>query len=559
MESKNEKESLNFIEQIVQEDITNGKHQGVVQTRFPPEPNGYLHIGHAKAICINFGIAEKFNGNCNLRFDDTNPEKEEKEYVQAIERDIRWLGFDWGANAFYASDYFDQLYEFAVSLIKNGKAYVDDLNSEEIASLKGTPTQPGKPSPHRERSVEENLSLLKEMKEGVHDEGSKSLRAKIDMSSPNMHMRDPVLYRIRKVHHYRTGDKWNIYPMYDFAHGQSDSIESVTHSLCTLEFEVHRPLYNWFIENLEIFPSRQIEYARLNLAYTIVSKRKLLELVKGGYVSGWDDPRMPTLSGLRRRGYSPESIKNFTDRVGVAKRDGLTDIALLEFSLREDLNKRANRRMGIMNPLKLTITNYPEDKNDILYGENNPEDESAGSREIAFSKTVFIEKTDFMEDPPKKFFRLGPGREVRLKYAYIIKCEDFRKDPHTGEVIEVLCTYDPDTKSGEDTTGKKVKAALGWVSETDGVKAEIRQYDRLFLRENLADLKEGDDFKNYLNPDSLKIVNDAIVEPSLLKAKPGDYLQFIRLGYYTIDPDSSKEHLIINQTVTLRDSRPRNN
>ncbi len=556
MESIEVKDSLNFIEQIVQEDIKSGKHAGVVQTRFPPEPNGYLHIGHAKAICINFGIAEKFNGRCNLRFDDTNPEKEEAEYVKATQTDIRWLGFDWGTDALYASDYFNQLYAFAESLIKKGKVYVDDLSSEDIAILKGTPTVPGKPSPHRERSVEENLALLAEMKAGVHEEGSKSIRAKIDLASPNMHMRDPILYRIRKVPHFRTGDQWNIYPMYDFAHGQSDSIESVTHSLCTLEFEVHRPLYNWFIENLDIFPSRQIEYARLNLAYTIVSKRKLLELVKGGYVSGWDDPRMPTLSGLRRRGYSPESIRNFADRVGVAKRDGLTDIALLEFSLREDLNKRAQRRMGIMDPLKLTITNY-SDNSEVLPADNNPEDEAAGSREITFGRSLYIEKSDFMEDPPKKFFRLGPGREVRLKHAYIIKCEDFIKDPQTGEITEVLCTYDPATKSGEDTTGKKVKAALSWVSESDGIVAEIRKYDRLFTKENLADLEEGDDFKKYLNPESIKVVNNAIVEPSLLEAKSGEYIQFIRLGYYTVDPDSSADHLIINQTVTLRDSRPK--
>lgn len=554
MENNEVKESLNFIEQIIKEDISEGVNDGRVLTRFPPEPNGYLHIGHAKSICLNFGIAEKFGGKCNLRFDDTNPAKEETEYVEAIKKDIKWLGFDWDDRVYFTSDYFNQLYELAVKLIRDGKAYVDDLTSEEIANLKGTPTEPGTNSLHRERDVEENLRLFEEMKEGKYAEGEKSLRAKIDMASPNMHMRDPVIYRIKKATHHRTGDDWNIYPMYDFAHGQSDSIENVTHSLCTLEFEVHRPLYNWFIENLEIFPSRQIEFARLYLSNTIVSKRKLLELVSGKFVNGWDDPRMPTLSGLRRRGYSPESIRNFADKIGVAKRDGLADVALLEFSLREDLNKRANRVMGILDPLKVTITNYPKGKIEMLEAQNNPEDDAAGSHEIPFDNEIFIEKSDFMEDPPRNFFRLGPGREVRLKNAYIIRCDDFVKDPATGEVTELLCTYDPETRSGSDTSGKKVKGTLGWVSVAHGLHAEVRLYDRLFTREDLDNLEEGDDFKNYLNPDSLKIIDDAIVEPVVKEARPGDYLQFIRLGYFMPDPDTTDDHLVINRTVTLRDS-----
>lgn len=547
------KEILNFIEQIIGEDIRNHKNEGRVQTRFPPEPNGYLHIGHAKSMCLNFGVAEKFGGTCNLRFDDTNPEKEDVEYVDSIKEDIRWLGFDWGDREFYASDYFDRLYEFAVKLIQKGKAYVDDLSSDEIAATKGTPTEPGKESPYRNRTVEENLQLFELMKEGKFEEGDKALRAKIDMASPNMHMRDPVIYRIKKVPHHRTGNKWNIYPMYDFAHGQSDAIEQVTHSLCTLEFESHRPLYDWLIENLEIFPSRQIEFARLNITNTVLSKRKLLELVNGGYVNGWDDPRMPTISGLRRRGYTPASIRNFADRIGVAKRDGMIDVALLEFSVREDLNKTANRIMGILDPVKVVITNYPEEGEEWLDAINNPENAASGSRKISFSREIFIERSDFMVDPPLKFFRLGPGREVRLKHAYIIACEDYKKDPATGEVTEIYCTYDPDTRSGADKTGKKVKGTLSWVSVKHALPVEVRLYDRLFSRMDPLALQEGDDFKNYINPDSLKTIQ-SVVEPSVQGAKPGDRFQFLRQGYFCIDPDSSGGNLIFNRTATLRDT-----
>lgn len=547
------KEILNFIEQIIGEDIRNHKNEGRVQTRFPPEPNGYLHIGHAKSMCLNFGVAEKFGGTCNLRFDDTNPEKEDVEYVDSIKEDIRWLGFDWGDREFYASDYFDRLYEFAVKLIQKGKAYVDDLSSDEIAATKGTPTEPGKESPYRNRPVEENLQLFELMKEGKFEEGDKALRAKIDMASPNMHMRDPVIYRIKKVPHHRTGNKWNIYPMYDFAHGQSDAIEQVTYSLCTLEFESHRPLYDWLIENLEIFPSRQIEFARLNITNTVLSKRKLLELVNGGYVNGWDDPRMPTISGLRRRGYTPASIRNFADRIGVAKRDGMIDVALLEFSVREDLNKTANRIMGILDPVKVVITNYPEEGEEWLDAINNPENAAAGSRKISFSREIFIERSDFMVDPPLKFFRLGPGREVRLKHAYIIACEDYKKDPATGEVTEIYCKYDPDTRSGADKTGKKVKGTLSWVSVKHALPVEVRLYDRLFSRMDPLALQEGDDFKNYINPDSLKTIQ-SVVEPSVQGAKPGDRFQFLRQGYFCIDPDSSGGNLIFNRTATLRDT-----
>ena len=552
-ESVKNKEILNFIEQIIGEDIRNHKNEGRVQTRFPPEPNGYLHIGHAKSMCLNFGVAEKFGGTCNLRFDDTNPEKEDVEYVDSIKEDIRWLGFDWGDREFYASDYFDRLYEFAVKLIQKGKAYVDDLSSDEIAATKGTPTEPGKESPYRNRTVEENLQLFELMKEGKFEEGDKALRAKIDMASPNMHMRDPVIYRIKKVPHHRTGNKWNIYPMYDFAHGQSDAIEQVTHSLCTLEFESHRPLYDWLIENLEIFPSRQIEFARLNITNTVLSKRKLLELVNGGYVNGWDDPRMPTISGLRRRGYTPASIRNFADRIGVAKRDGMIDVALLEFSVREDLNKTANRIMGILDPVKVVITNYPEEGEEWLDAINNPENAAAGSRKISFSREIFIERSDFMVDPPLKFFRLGPGREVRLKHAYIIACEDYKKDPATGEVTEIYCKYDPDTRSGADKTGKKVKGTLSWVSVKHALPVEVRLYDRLFSRMDPLALQEGDDFKNYINPDSLKTIQ-SVVEPSVQGAKPGDRFQFLRQGYFCIDPDSSGGNLIFNRTATLRDT-----
>ena len=552
-ENAKNKEVHNFIEQIILEDIRSHKNEGRVQTRFPPEPNGYLHIGHAKSIFLNFGVAEKFGGNCNLRFDDTNPEKEDVEYVDSIKEDIRWLGFDWGNREFYASDYFDQLFEFAVKLIQKGKAYVEELSSDEIAAAKGTPTKPGKESPYRSRPIEENLKLFKLMKEGEFEEGKKVLRAKIDMASPNMHMRDPIIYRIKKVPHHRTGNKWNIYPMYDFAHGQSDAIEQITHSLCTLEFESHRPLYNWLIEYLEIFPSRQIEFARLNLTYTVLSKRNLLELVKGGYVNGWDDPRMPTISGLRRRGYTPASIRNFADRIGVARRDGMIDVALLEFSVREDLNKTANRIMGILDPVKVVITNYPEEGEEWLDAINNPEDEAAGSRKMPFSREVYIERSDFMVDPPRKFFRLGPGREVRLKHAYIIACEDYNTDAATGEITEIYCTYDPNTKSGADITGKKVKGTLSWVSVRHALPVTVRLYDKLFRIEDPLALQKDDDFKNYVNPDSLKTIQ-SVVELSVQDAKPGERFQFLRQGYFCVDPDSSAGNLIFNRTATLRDT-----
>ena len=547
------KTSINFIEQIIEEDIRNNKNEGNVITRFPPEPNGYLHIGHAKSICLNFGMAEDYKGVCNLRFDDTNPEKEEEEYVNSIKEDVKWLGYEWGEKEYYASDYFQTLYEYARKLIERNLAYVDDLSSKQIADRKGTPTIKGEESPYRNRPVEESLQLFEEMKAGKYEEGAKVVRAKIDMASPNMHMRDPVIYRIKKEAHHRTGAEWNIYPMYDFAHGQSDSIEGVTHSLCTLEFEVHRPLYNWLIAKLEIFPSRQIEFARLNLTYTVLSKRRLLELVNGGYVSGWDDPRMPTISGLRRRGYSSASIRTFADKIGVAKRDNVVDVALLEFSLREDLNKTANRVMGILDPVKVIISNYP-DEVEWLEAENNPEDEGAGKRKIPFSKELFIDSSDFMEDPPKKFFRLGPGREVRLKNAYIIKCENFVKDPGTGKITEIQCSYYPSSRSGSDSSGIKVKGTLSWVSVAHALNAEVRLYDRLFEREDLTNLDEKDDFKNYINPDSLKIIANAKLEPSVKDSKPGDIFQFLRQGYFCVDKDSLSENLVFNRTIMLRDT-----
>lgn len=551
-----EKASLNFLEQMIEKDIAEGKHGGRVHTRFPPEPNGYLHIGHAKSICLNFGIAAKYNGLCNLRFDDTNPEKEDVEYVDSIKDNIKWLGFDWQDREYYASDYFDQLYDFAVNLIKKGKAYIDDDPAEKISADRGTPSRPGVESRFRSRSAEENLEMFEGMRDGKYEEGEKVLRANIDMASPIMQMRDPVIYRIKKVAHHRTGDKWCIYPTYDFAHGQSDSIENITHSLCTLEFASHRPLYNWFIKELEIFPSEQTEFARLNLSYTIVSKRKLKELVDGKYVSGWDDPRMPTLSGIRRRGYTPASIRNFADRIGVSNRDGIIDVALLEHSVREDLNKTANRVLGVLDPVKLIITNYPKDKTEELEAINNPEDESAGKRKLPFSNEVYIERSDFMEDPPRKFFRLGPDREVRLKYAYIVKCTGFKKDEATGEVSEIYCEYDPETKSGQDTTGKKVKGTLGWVSAKHAIPAEVKLYDRLFVTENLNTIE--DDFKNHLNPDSLEIKN-AMLEPSMTEARPGDQVQFERQGYFIADKESTTEKLIFNRTVTLRDNWARKN
>jgi len=552
-----ERNPLNFIEEIIEGDLESGKHQGRLHTRFPPEPNGYLHIGHAKSICLNFGLAEEYKGKCNLRFDDTNPEKEDVEYVDAIKEDIKWLGFDWEDRLYFASDYFDKLYEFAVQLIKSGDAYVDDSTAEQISEERGTPTEPGKESIYRNRSIEENLRLFDEMKSGQAAEGSRVLRAKIDMASPNMHLRDPIMYRIRNVAHHRTGTDWCIYPTYDWAHGQSDSLEGITHSLCTLEFEVHRPLYEWFIEKLGIYQSRQYEFARLSLAYTIVSKRKLLQLVEEGFVTGWDDPRMPTIRGLRRRGYSPQSIRNFCDRVGVARRDGVIDVALLEFSVREDLNKTAPRKFGILDPIKLVITNYPEDQEETLTAVNNPEDPEAGSRPLQLTREVYIERGDFMEDPPRKFFRLGPGREVRLKYAYIVKCEDYDKDPLTGDVTTVYCTYDPQTKSGADVSGKKVKGTLGWVSCAHALDAEIRLYDRLFLDES-PDGHADRDFKEFVNPDSLKVMRGK-VESSLKQSPPYFQFQFERQGYFNVDPDSREDELIFNRTVTLRDNWAKKN
>ena len=551
--SENEKrESLNFIEQMIEEDLKSGKRD-FIQTRFPPEPNGYLHIGHAKSIVLNFGLAEKYNGKCNLRFDDTNPENESDEYVHAIIDDINWLGYDYGEKAIFTSDYFDTLYAYAVKLIEKGKAYIDDQSAKEISDGKTNPTIPGIKSRFRDRSAEENLDLFKRMKNGEFDEGSRVLRAKVDMDSPNMHMRDPIIYRIKKVRHHRTGDKWCIYPNYDFAHGQSDSIENVTYSLCTLEFRDHKVLYDWLINEIEIFPSEQTEFARLNLSYTIVSKRKLLKLVKEGHVNGWDDPRMPTISGFRRRGYTPDSIKNFAHKVGVARRDGITDIALLEHSIREDLNKKANRVFGILDPLKVVITNWPEDKTEMMEAVNNPEDESAGTREMPFTRELYIERGDFKENPPspRKWYRLGPDREVRLKYGYIIKCTGFKK-ANDGSIEEIYCEYDPETRSGQDTSGKKIKGTLGWVSADHSVNAEVRMYDRLFKTENLNAI--DDDFTNHLNPDSLQVNNKVLMEPSLKDAKLGDRFQFERQGYFIVDQDTSNKKLIFNRTVTLRDN-----
>ena len=554
---QNKKESLNFIEQLIEADLKEGNVQKVI-TRFPPEPNGYLHIGHAKSICLNFGLAQKYGGQCNLRFDDTNPEKEETEYVDAIKADIKWLGFDWGSSAHHTSDYFEKLYEFAIRLIEKGAAYVDELSAVQFNELKGSPTEPGKESPFRNRTIIENIEIFEAMKSGAFEEGERVLRAKIDMSSPNMHMRDPILYRIKHMEHHRTGSKWCIYPTYDFAHGQSDSMEKITHSLCTLEFEVHRPLYDWLIRELEIHPSKQTEFARLNLSYTIVSKRSLRELVEGHYVAGWDDPRMPTISGIRRRGFTARSIRKFTDTIGLARRDGITDVALLEHSVREDLNKTAHRIFGIMDPIKLIITNWAEDHQEIMTAENNPEDENSGTREIPFTRELFIDRSDFMEHPPspRKWFRLGPDREVRLKKGYIIKCTGLKKS-EKGEIIEIYAEYDPNTKSGQDTSGKKVKGTLGWVSAPHAVSAEIRMYDRLFLTENLN--KIDDDFKNHLNPDSLTINTQALLEPSVRDAQVGDQFQFERIGYFRVDEDSHSEKLIFNRTLTLRDGWTKKN
>lgn len=540
----------NFLEEIISEDVKNGKHGGRVLTRFPPEPNGYLHIGHSKSICVNFGLAQQFGGKTNLRFDDTNPEKEETEYVDSIKADIKWLGFEW-ANELYASDYFPQLYAFAQTLIRKGLAYVDDSSAEEIAAMKGTPTEPGKESPFRNRSVDENMDLFERMRKGEFRDGEKVLRAKIDMTSPNMHFRDPIIYRIKHTAHHRTGNEWCIYPMYDFAHGQSDAIENITHSICTLEFEVHRPLYEWFIQQLELFPSHQYEFARLNLNYTVMSKRKLLQLVKEGHVRGWDDPRMPTISALRRRGFTPESIRNFAERVGVARRENIIDVGFLEFCVREDLNKRATRVMAVLDPVKLVIENYPEGQSEMLTTENNTEAENAGTREIPFSRELYIEREDFMEDPPKKFFRLGPGKLVRLKSAFIVECTGFEKDAN-GEVSVIRCRYYPESKSGQDTSGLSPKGVIHWVSAPHAVKAEVRLYDRLFKVEDPS--SEEGDFKDYINPDSLHITTNAMVEPSLKDAKPGHYFQFMRKGYFVPDTDSTPEQPVFNRTVGLKDS-----
>lgn len=542
-----EEKGLNFLEEIIDGDLKAGKYASIV-TRFPPEPNGYLHLGHAKSICLNFGLALKYGGKTNLRFDDTNPTTEETEYVESIKNDVNWLGFQW-ASELYASDYFDQLYEFAVRLIKKGLAYVDDSTSDEIAAQKGTPTTPGTDSPFRSRSVDTNLQLFGDMRAGKYKDGEKVLRAKIDMAHTNMHMRDPILYRIKHAHHHRTGDKWCVYPMYDFAHGQSDSIENVTHSICTLEFIPHRELYNWFIEKLEIYPSRQYEFARLNMTYTVMSKRKLLQLVNEKIVSGWDDPRMPTISGVRRRGYTAEAIREFCDKIGVAKRDNLIDISLLEFCVREHLNKISLRRMVVVNPVKVVITNYPEGKEEVLKSENNPEDENSTERDIPFGREVFIEQDDFMEVPPKKYFRLSPGQMVRLKSAYIIKCEEVVKNPD-GSIQELRCTYIPESRSGSDTSGISVKGTLHWVYATKALPVEIRQYDRLFKMEDM-NTAEGE-FRDHLNPDSLQVLK-AYAEPSLADAKIEDRYQFIRLGYFCLDSDSTAEKLVFNRTVTLRD------
>ena len=552
--SDSPRKSLNFIESMIERDLKNKIHNNIV-TRFPPEPNGYLHIGHAKSISLNFGLARQYNGKCNLRFDDTNPVTEEDEYVQSIKEDIKWLGFEW-ANEFYASDYFDQLYEWAVKMVKEGKAYVDDQSPEQIAAQKGTPTRPGEESPYRNRSVGENLRLLEGMKNGEYNDGARVLRAKIDMASPNMHMRDPAMYRIKKASHHRTGDKWCIYPMYDYAHGQSDYIEGITHSLCTLEFEVHRPLYDWFLDQILDDPNgyrpRQTEFARLNVNYTIMSKRKLLQLVEEKHVKGWDDPRMPTISGMRRRGYTPAAIRNFSETVGIAKRNNIIDVALLEHSVREDLNKIAKRVFAVLDPIKVILTNYPEVEEEDMMAINNPEDENAGKRPIKFGRELFIEREDFMEDPPKKFFRLGPGGMVRLKYAYIIKCNDFVKDEN-GNITELHCEYIPESRSGSDASGIKVKGTIHWLPAKHAIPAEIRMYDRLFNDEDPGGHKDKD-FLEFLNPNSLKIVEGALVEESLKDAKPLDHFQFERKGYFNADYDSTPEKPVFNLTVGLRDS-----
>jgi glutaminyl-tRNA synthetase len=546
--------SANFIQDVVDEHRTSGRFGGRVHTRFPPEPNGYLHIGHAKSICLNFGIAEANEGLCNLRFDDTNPTTEDVEYVEAIEEDVRWLGFDWGDRLFYASDYFEQMYEYAVALVRKGKAYVCDLSAEEIGRYRGSFTEPGRDSPWRGRGVEENLDLLARMRAGEFPDGGKTLRAKIDMASPNLNLRDPVMYRIVHASHHRTGDTWCIYPMYDWAHGLEDSIERVTHSICTLEFENHRPLYDWFLDALDVYHPQQIEFARLNLSYTLMSKRKLLELVRRGAVDGWNDPRMPTISGLRRRGYTPEAIREFCARIGVARADSVVDVAQLEHSIREDLNRRALRVMAVLRPLRVVIENYPEERSEELDAVNNPEDAAAGTRRVPFSRVLYIERDDFREDPPKQFFRLAPGREVRLRYAYFVKCVGVVKDPSSGEVTELRCTYDPATRGGDSPDGRKVKATLHWVSAKHAIGAEVRLYDHLFAKPDPEEVEEGQDFFANLNPNSLERLAECRVEPSLQSAAPGSRFQFERLGYFCVDRDSTADRPVFNRTVTLRDT-----
>ncbi|PIQ29489.1 MAG: glutamine--tRNA ligase [Bacteroidetes bacterium CG18_big_fil_WC_8_21_14_2_50_41_14] len=556
---ENEKKSLNFIESIIEEDLQNNKNEGRVHLRFPPEPNGYLHIGHAKSICLNFGLAQDYHGLCNLRFDDTNPEKEDVEYVDSIKEDIEWLGFSWDQNPYFASDYFEQLYKWAEMLIEQGKAYVDEQPQELISQQRGVPTRPGTESPYRNRPIAESLDLFRRMRAGEFKNGQMILRAKIDMSSPNMHLRDPIMYRILHQEHHRTGNDWCIYPMYDYAHGQSDYIEGITHSVCTLEFEIHRPLYDWFLDQItdSSYRPRQIEFARLNLSYTVMSKRKLLELVQMGLVNGWDDPRMPTISGLRRRGYTPESLRNFSERIGVAKRDNVIDMGLLEFTVREHLNRITDRVMAVLDPLKVIITNYPEGKTENMMLVDNPENPDSASHEVPFSRQIYIEQDDFMEDAPKKFFRLAPDREVRLKGAYIIKCEDFKKDDN-GRITEIYCTYDPESKSGEAGSQRKVKGTLHWVSAPHAVDAEVRLYDRLFVDEDPAGHKEVD-FKEFINPDSLRVIPKAKLEPWLQKAMAGDKFQFQRLGYFCADKSSTTGHLIFNRTVGLRDNWAKSN
>ncbi len=552
-EDPNNTSDTNFIRQEIEADLASGRFEGRVHTRFPPEPSGYLHIGHAKAICISYGIAEDYNGFYNLRFDDSNPITEEHEYVEAIKRDVHWLGFDWEDREFYASDYFETLYEYAIKLIEKGKAYVCDLTPEEMRTYRGTLVAPGKNSPYRNRSIEENLTLFQGMRNGEFSDGSRTLRAKIDMTSPNLNMRDPVMYRVLRAPHYRHGNNWCIYPTYDFTHGQSDSIEGITHSLCDVQFEDHRPLYDWFLESLEIYQPRQIEFARLNLTYTVLGKRKLKILVEEGHVNGWDDPRLPTLSGLRRRGYTPEAIRDFCNRIGVSKADNLIEIGQLEYSIRDDQNKRAPRVLAVLNPVKVVIDNYPEGQVEMLDADNNPEDENAGTREIPFSREIYIERDDFMEDPPRKFYRLAPGREVRLKHAYYITCNNVVKDD-AGEVIEIHCTYDPETRGGWSDDGRRVQGTLHWVSAEHAVDAEVRLYDSLFTEREPENAAEGTDWIQFLNPDSLEVLNHCKVEPSLVGAPPESRYQFLRIGYFCIDPDTTSEQLVFNRTVPLRDS-----